>query len=192
MNRTKRQAPTVEPAQWSSGKRVVCLTHYDYLSVTGTPHLRATWVDYADGGREVLPFHWDTQKQRYIAGQGGRRRIPFNAKEVDRAEHIYFVNNEPCAVALENHLVETGQMKDNLAVTTIMGGCDGWTPDLAEWFTEKAVVIVPNHSVPGYDFAWKVEDAVQAVKGSAAVYPWPRNVPTGYDIAHAITEGRWV
>lgn len=164
-------------------------TNYDYDDVAGMPYLRVTRLDFVNAPKIIFPSHWDENEQSWTKGIGERERIPYNAAEVKQAATIFFVEGEKCAVALENYLQETGMLTENVAVTCIIGGTNGWKPELGKWFVGKTVYILPDNDAPGYKFAWAVKKHIEEAgedcyqHTNVGVFSWPEGKPEKWDIA---------
>jgi len=189
------------PEKPKAARKPVRVTHYDYEDGAGLPHLRVTRWDYADGTKEVRPSHWDAERGEYVPGIAGQLRVPFNAVEVKEAEIVFFVEGEKCAAALKAYLTQEvlAEMNppcfpDEVAVTCVIGGVNGFTQELAVWFLGKTVYILPDHDNPGYRFAWEVKRKIEqaAVKherpSQVTVFRWQPETPEKWDIADALEE----
>ena len=180
-------------------KKPVRITHYDYDDGAGLPHLRVTRWDFADGTKEIRPFHWNAERKAYKSGIGKSLRVPWNAVEVKEASIVFFVEGEKCAAALKTYLtpeilarMNPPRFPDEVAVTCIIGGVNGFTEELAKWFLGKTVIILPDHDAPGYRFAWEVKRKIEqaATKhdrfSSVTVFHWPKETSEKWDIADAL------
>ena len=183
----------------SAAKKAVSITHYDYEDGAGLPHLRVTRWDFADGTKEIRPFHWNAEWKAYKSGIGKSLRIPWNAVEVKEASVIFFMEREKCAAALKAYLtpevlaqMNPPRFSDEVAVTCVIGGVNGFTEELTKWFLGKTVIILPDNDKPGYRFAWEVKRKIEqaAVKygrcSRVAVFQWPSGTPEKWDIADAL------
>ena len=102
----------------------------------------------------------------WLPGIGGVKRVPYHLPELiafDSAT-IFLCEGEKDADRLRT--------LPSLCATTLSGGTK-WTPEIAEYFRGRDVIIVPDHDPAGQKKAWQAASALHGVAASIRVVTLP-------------------
>lgn|SRR5215831_4589608 len=152
------------------------------------------WYEDEDGEREFQVVKYEPkdfrprfldEKGQWVYGKKGRREIPYHLPEViDAIAHeriVYIVEGEKDAETLR---------KLGIVATTNAGGCNGWKPELNEFFKDAIVVIIGDHDpqtinkktgeklyhpdgrpkYPGWDHAMRVAAELEPIAHSVRMF----------------------
>ncbi len=92
---------------------------------------------------------------RWIYDLRGVRRVPYNLPELIKARGIVIVEGEK---DVEN--LKKLKWAEGWAVTTTLGGAQGWKPEYADFFHGKSVIIIPDNDQPGLHYAETVAQSL--------------------------------
>ncbi|MBR0191923.1 MAG: hypothetical protein IJQ31_07655 [Thermoguttaceae bacterium] len=175
-------------ADSDSKSKVKKHTIYEYTDGFGEPLYLVYRMDMQDGKKLPYLFHW--QNGVYISGKPEEdERVPFNAPTLKECEHVFIVEGEKCAVALQWWLDKTRQENDDIeAVTCFLGGSGQFLPKYADWFLDKDVLIFPDNDEPGYKYARCGAEVLSPVVRRLRIFKWPEGTPEKWDIADEIKE----
>jgi len=138
------------------------------------------WV-YADADNQALyeAHRWEKpghKKTCRMHNAGGKERVPLYLPQIMEAiqggRPVYIAEGEPKADLLWTW---------GLAGTCVIGGVNGWRPEIAKWFKTAEVVIIPDADEPGRKFGQQiVKDLTEAKSVKIVGLPSPKFV--GYDL----------
>lgn len=175
-----------DPASLSPSSHVKKHTIYEYTDSEGHPHHLVYRMDLKQGRKIPMQFHWDGSA--YVSGKGDLEPIPFNAPALVKADRVFFVEGEKCAVALSWYFSRNPPEGSRPAVTCINCGCGAFHDSYVEWFRGKELFIYPDHDEPGMRLAWEVYEKVHDVVTALHIYRWPSERPPKWDIADEVME----
>ena len=176
---------TPDPA---SKSKVLKHTIYEYPDGEGEPNYLVYRTDYANGKKIPALYHF--QNGVFIPGKADSlTRVPFNAPTLKEAPHIFIVEGEKCAVALQWWLDQTRVSGWDLeCVTCFIGGSVQFLEDYQPWFREKDVLIFPDNDEAGYKYARDGAEVLTPVVRRLRIYKWPEGTPEKWDIADEVKE----
>ena len=152
-------------------------TDYSYLMADGSPSLTVTRVDYNDGSKK---FSQKTASGLTPTKDPEHRWMPYRLPDWVREDcNILIVEGEKCADAIHGL---------GLAATTNAGGAGNWQADLAPYFVDRNVVLIPDNDAAGERHIADVADNLRDVAGSIRVLRIPGLAPKG-DVADWIAAG---
>ena len=134
----------------------------------------------------VLRYVGKSFKQRrpdgaggWIWGLGNVQRVPFRLQKFAAAEFIGVCEGEKDALTLE---------RLGLTGTCNSGGAGNFKPELAQYFTGKAVAIFPDNDDPGREHALKVAEILAPVAKSIKIIELP-DLPAKGDVTDFANAG---
>jgi hypothetical protein len=153
---------------------------YVYEDESGTPVCRVTRHDPKD----FRPWHPDpTVPGGWKMGLDGVRPVPYHLPEISGAiksqSFIFFNEGEKATDAVR---------RLGLTATNSQGGAKGWKPELAAYFAEADVVILPDNDPPGEGHAAAVAASLRGVARSIRVLRLP-GLPPKHDAFDWIKSG---
>jgi hypothetical protein len=145
-------------------------------AVTPQKQIVATY-DYTDASGALLyqvlrytPKDFRQRKPdgngRWIWSLGDTKRVPYHLPDLTAYDsaNIFLCEGEKDADRLRT--------LPSLCATTLSGGTR-WTPEIAEYFRGRDVVIVPDHDGAGREKAWQAATALHGVAASVRVVTLP-------------------
>ncbi len=126
---------------------------FTYRDQHGEPYLRVTKV-HKSGKKSFYQHSWNGRE--WVKG-AQQVRIPYRLPEVIAADTVYIVEGEKDA----DRLAGLG-----LVATSAPEGAGKWRPEMDQWFTGKAVIILADNDEPGRKHADQVETALRGVARS--------------------------
>ncbi len=152
-------------------------TDYSYRLADGSPWLTVTRIDYEDGSKT---FSQKTARGLTPTKDPDHRWLPYRLPEWAKEDcNVLIVEGEKCADAVHGL---------GLAATTNAGGAGNWQTDLAPFFAERNVVLIPDNDAAGERHIADVADKLRDVAGSIRVLRIPGLAPKG-DVADWIAAG---
>jgi hypothetical protein len=133
---------------------------YIYRLADGTPYLRVVRPGF-------YQHHWENGQWVKNAPKGPK--IPYRLPEMIQAARDG---------VMDVLVVEGEKDADNLSAlgwiaTTNSGGAEKFTPELAEWFKDRNVYVLPDNDPPGERHATQVVETLQKVAKSIRVVRLP-------------------
>jgi putative DNA primase/helicase len=191
---------TGEPPPKSNGKargaaRKVVVAQYDYFNVDGALHYAVERIKYQkqDGsfiqkdGKDDKTFRQkrpDPQNpKRWIFNLDGVERLPYRVSELIEAigngQTIFIPEGEECVDALR---------QIDVPATCNSEGAEKWKPELAQYFRDADVVLLPDNDEPGFRHINQVGATLTGVAKRIRVLILPDLRPKG-DIAEWLAAG---
>jgi Protein of unknown function (DUF3631) len=147
------------------------IAQYIYRQADGAPFLKVCKTE----NKKFLQSHWDGSA--WIKGKPKGTKIPYRLPELLAAPvgtTIYFCEGEKDADAL--HAL------DLLGTTCSEGAPNGWRDELAPWFKDRHVVVLPDNDDAGRKLARKVATAIFGVAASVKIVELP-DMKQGQDVS---------
>src|SRR4029077_9008704 len=154
------------------------IAQYVYKQADGTPYLKVCKTE----NKKFLQFHWNGSA--WIAGKPKGPKIPYRLPELLAAAvgtTIYFCEGEKDADAL--HALGL------LGTTCSEGAPNGWRDELAPWFKDRHVVVLPDNDDAGRKLARKVAKALLGIAASVKIVELP-NMKQGQDVSDFLERDR--
>jgi len=148
---------------------------YIYKLADGTPYLRVKRPGFYQS-------HWSGSA--WVSGAPKGAKIPYRLPEMIAAARDG---------VMDVVVVEGEKDADNLAAlgwiaTTNSGGAEKFTPELAEWFKDRNVYVLPDNDGPGEKHAAQVIETLRPVAKSIRVVRLP-GLPEKGDVSDWIEAG---
>lgn len=147
-------------------------TEYIYMNRDLQPALKVARNEHPAGKKKFLQSH--LEDGRWVFGGFKGDLLPFKIEDwpEDKAEPIFHVEGEKCALAL---------MERGLSATTTPGGASGWKDSFAHAYRDRTVVIIPDNDNPGLNYANEVLQGIKAIAKSVKLIFLP-GLADGEDI----------
>jgi len=148
---------------------------YIYRQADGTPYLRVKRPGFYQS-------HWSGST--WVSGAPKGPKIPYRLPDMIAAARDG---------VMDVVVVEGEKDADNLAAlgwiaTTNSGGAEKFTPELAEWFKDRNVYVLPDNDEPGEKHAAQVVETLRPVAKSIRVVRLP-GLPDKGDVSDWIEAG---
>ena len=163
-------------------------TIYEYTDGHGEPLYLVYRMDFENGRKVPALYHF--QNGVFVSGKvESMQPVPFHAPTLNEAQHVFIVEGEKCAVALQWWLDKTREPGGELeAVTCFLGGSGQFLPEYKEWFRGKDVLIFPDNDEAGYKYARSGVEILTPIVNRLRIYKWGEGTPEKWDIADEIKE----
>lgn len=146
--------------------------------------------DYVDeNGKllyQALRYQPKGFKQRRPDGHGGWiwntqgvRRVPYMLPEVIAADVVFIVEGEKDVHTLRVH---------GFTATTNAGGAGKWSPEWAEYFKLKKVIIIPDLDDPGFDHTNGIAPTLRPVADVRYIRLWGAKDITDWFLTHDVEQ----
>jgi hypothetical protein len=154
------------------------VAQYIYKQADGTPYLKVCRTVE----KQFPQFHWDGSAWK--TGKPKGPKIPYRLPELAAAPvttHVYFCEGEKDADAL--HALGL------LGTTCSEGAPNGWRDELAPWFKDRSVIVLPDNDDPGHKLARKVAKALFGIAASVKIVELP-DLTEGQDVSNFLARDR--
>jgi hypothetical protein len=154
------------------------IAQYIYKQSDGTPYLKVC----KKANKQFPQFHWDGSA--WVKGKPKGPKIPYRLPELRAAPAtttVYFCEGEKDADAL--HALGL------LGTTCNEGAPNGWRDELAQWFKDRHVIVLPDNDKPGRELARKVAKALFGIAASVKIVELP-DLTEGQDVSDFLARDR--
>jgi hypothetical protein len=162
----------------NGGSHSPVIAQYIYKQADGTPYLKVCKT----ANKQFPQFHWDGSA--WVKGKPKGPKIPYRLSELRAAPvttMVYFCEGEKDADAL--HALGL------LGTTCSEGAPNGWRDELALWFKDRHVVVLPDNDKPGRELARRVAKALFGIAASVKIVELP-DLTEGQDVSDFLARDR--
>jgi Protein of unknown function (DUF3631) len=156
------------------------ISEHVYRTEAGDPYLRIQKFCDNNGKKQFPQAHWDGAK--WIKGKPAGPKVPYRLPDLVKAgpaTPIYFCEGEKSV----DRLTQLG-----FTATCVSEGAQArWPSEVAHWFKNRNVIVLPDNDVVGGKHARKVAKGLRGIAASVRILDlaphWPGDgMPKGHDV----------
>ncbi len=132
---------------------------YLYFQEDGTLAYKVVRYRLPDGKKSFAFYHYDYDKERWVAGKGDSPNVLYNLSKVLEADTVLVVEGEKCVEALKKYFT----------ATTNPSGAGAWRSEFSKWLEGKTVYLLPDNDEPGIAH---MKDVASSLEGKAKAIYW--------------------